>query len=280
MFNICIIKPKDYIHYQAFTEIAELIHFSLLNLNCKSSITFNHLDTNPEKKKIIFGGHLLNNDLINKVPNNSIVFNTEQIESNTEEWRERIIKLANRNIELWDYSLFNIKFTQDKTNIKAKLFEIGYQRELNRITHKKTKKVDVLFYGSINDRRKIIIDKLIEKNIKVKCLFGVYGKDRDDWIAKSKLVLNMHMYDSKIFEIIRVFYLMTNGVPVVAEYDDKTKINNNFLMGIKTAPYNDLVEMIVHLVNSEKEREKLGHNGLLEIKKYPQEQFTKKILNL
>ena len=280
MFNICIIKPKDYIHYQAFTEIAELIHFSLLNLNCKSSITFNHLDTNPEKKNIIFGGHLLNNDLINKVPNNSIVFNTEQIESNTEEWRERIIKLANRNIELWDYSLFNIKFTQDKTNIKAKLFEIGYQRELNRITQEKTKKVDVLFYGSINDRRKIIIDKLIEKNIKVKCLFGVYGKDRDDWIAKSKLVLNMHMYDSKIFEIIRVFYLMTNGVPVVAEYDDKTKINNNFLMGIKTAPYNDLVEMIVHLVNSENEREKLGHNGLLEIKKYPQEQFTKKILNL
>ena len=280
MFNICIIKPKDYIHYQAFTEIAELIHFSLLNLNCKSSITFNHLDTNPEKKNIIFGGHLLNNDLINKVPNNSIVFNTEQIESNTEEWRERIIKLANRNIELWDYSLFNIKFTQDKTNIKAKLFEIGYQGELNRITHKKTKKVDVLFYGSINDRRKIIIDKLIEKNIKVKCLFGVYGKDRDDWIAKSKLVLNMHMYDSKIFEIIRVFYLMTNGVPVVAEYDDKTKINNNFLMGIKTAPYNDLVEMIVHLVNSENEREELGHNGLLEIKKYPQEQFTKKILNL
>ena len=280
MFNICIIKPKDYIHYQAFTEIAELIHFSLLNLNCKSSITFNHLDTNPEKKNIIFGGHLLNNDLINKVPNNSIVFNTEQIESNTEEWRERIIKLANRNIELWDYSLFNIKFTQDKTNIKAKLFEIGYQRELNRITHKKTKKVDVLFYGSINDRRKIIIDKLIEKNIKVKCLFGVYVKDRDDWIAKSKLVLNMHMYDSKIFEIIRVFYLMTNGVPVVAEYDDKTKINNNFLMGIKTVPYNELVEMIVHLVNSENEREELGHNGLLEIKKYPQEQFTKKILNL
>lgn len=280
MFNICIIKPKDYIHYQAFTEIAELIHFSLLNLNCKSSITFNHLDTNPEKKNIIFGGHLLNNDLINKVPNNSIVFNTEQIESNTEEWRERIIKLANRNIELWDYSLFNIKFTQDKTNIKAKLFEIGYQGELNRITHKKTKKVDVLFYGSINDRRKIIIDKLIEKNIKVKCLFGVYGKDRDDWIAKSKLVLNMHMYDSKIFEIIRVFYLMTNGVPVVAEYDDKTKINNNFLMGIKTASYNELVEMIVYLVNNENEREELGHNGLLEIKKYPQEQFTKKILNL
>ena len=280
MFNICIIKPKNYIHYQAFTEIAELIHFSLLNLNCKSSITFNHLDTNPEKKNIIFGGHLLNNDLINKVPNNSIVFNTEQIESNTEEWRERIIKLANRNIELWDYSLFNIKFTQDKTNIKAKLFEIGYQRELNRITHKKTKKVDVLFYGSINDRRKIIIDKLIEKNIKVKCLFGVYGKDRDDWIAKSKLVLNMHMYDSKIFEIIRVFYLMTNGVPVVAEYDDKTKINNNFLMGIKTASYNKLVEMIVHLVNNENEREKLGDKGLFEIKKYPQEQFTKKILNL
>ena len=53
MFNICIVKPKNYIHYQAFTEVAELIHFSLLNLKLKSSISFNHLDTNP-KKKILF----------------------------------------------------------------------------------------------------------------------------------------------------------------------------------------------------------------------------------
>ena len=54
---------------------------------------------------------------------------------------------------------------------------------------------------------KISLNNLTKKNIKIKCLFGVYGKERDDWISKSKLVLNMHMYDSKIFEIIRVFYL-------------------------------------------------------------------------
>ena len=58
------------------------------------------------------------------------------------------------------------------------------------------------YYGWTVSDEDVLYHKLIEKNIKVKCLFGVYGKDRDDWIAKSKLVLNMHMYDSKIFEIL------------------------------------------------------------------------------
>ena len=280
MFNICIVKPKNYIHYQAFTEVAELIHFSLLNLKLKSSISFNHLDTNPKKKNIIFGGHLLTDEIINKVPKNSIVFNTEQIESNTKEWRDRIIKLANRNIEIWDYSLFNIQFIHEKTKVKAKLFEIGYQNELKKINLKKTKDVDVLFYGSVNNRRKFIIDKLEEKKVKVKCLFGVYGEERDEWIAKSKIVLNMHMYDSKIFEIIRVFYLMTNGIPIVAEYDQNTKINNDYLSGIKATSYNELIENVILLLKDDKAREQLGDKGLTQIRKYPQEQFTKKILNL
>ena len=34
------------------------------------------------------------------------------------------------------------------------------------------------------------------------------------------------MYDSKIFEIIRDFYLLTNGVTVVSEVGSDTKSNN------------------------------------------------------
>ena len=52
------------------------------------------------------------------------------------------------------------------------------------------KDIDVLFYGSINPRRKYIIDKLIENKIKVKTLFGVYEKERDIgiiWCARTCL---------------------------------------------------------------------------------------------
>ena len=282
MFNICIIKPKDFVHYLAFKEVAELLHFSLLKLKFKSYINFNNFDTNPQIKNIIFGAHLLTDDLINSVPNNSIIFNTEQIGSLNlnKKWINRIIKLTKRNIELWDYSDFNLQFMYNETKIKGKLFEIGYQQELNRISLSKSPDVDVLFYGAINERRKYIIDKLVENKIKVKCLFGVYGENRDKWIANSKLVLNMHMYDSKVFEIIRVFYLMTNSVPVVSEYEKNTKTNNNYLNGFKASSYDGLVKNIINLIENKIARRELGNKGSALIKKYPQEEFTKKILNL
>ena len=61
------------------------------------------------------------------------------------------------------------------------------------------------------------------------------------------LVINPRVGDligqyEKIFEIIRVFYLMTNGIPIVAEYDQNTKINNDYLSGIKATSYNELIE--------------------------------------
>ena len=216
------------------------------------------------------------------MPNNSIIFNTEQIGSLNlnKKWINRIIKLTKRNIELWDYSDFNLQFMYNETKIKGKLFEIGYQQELNRISLSKSPDVDVLFYGAINERRKRIIDKLVENKIKVKCLFGVYGENRDKWIANSKLVLNMHMYDSKVFEIIRVFYLMTNSVPVVSEYEKNTKINNNYLNGFKASSYDGLVKNIINLIENKIARRELGNKGSALIKKYPQEEFTKKILNL
>ena len=283
MFNICIIKPKNFVHYLAFKEIAELLHYSLLKLKLKSHISFNNFDTNPQIKNIIFGAHLLPDDMINSVPDNSIIFNTEQIGSLNlnKKWINRIIKLAEKNIELWDYSNFNLQFIYDKTNLKGKLFEIGYQEELNRIKLNKSQDFDLLFYGSINDKRKYIIDKLVEKKIKVKCLFGVYGNTRDNWIANSKLVLSMHMYDAKLFDYVRVFYLMTNSIPVVAEHDQDTKINNeNYLNGIKPIKYDELINTIIYLIKNKKDREELGNRGSALIKKYPQEEFTKKILNL
>ena len=283
MFNICIIKPPNYVHYLAFKEIAELLHFSLLKLNIKSVITYNHFDTSPQKKNIIFGGHLLSYKSIESIPKKSIIFNTEQIQSNTKEWKDRIIKIANRETELWDYSDFNLGFIYNETKVKGKLFEIGYQQELNRINLSKFPDIDVLFYGSVNERRKYIFDKLNEEKIKVKCLFGVYGDTRDKWIANSKIVLNMHMYDSKIFEVIRVFYLMTNGVPVVTEYDKSTKFEANklnYLQGVQTASYEEIIKNLIFLVNDKKSRDELGSKGQSEIKRYPQEEFTKKILNL
>ena len=279
MINICIIKPNNYIHSLAYLEIAELLHYSVLELNKNSKISYNFIDINPKVKNIIFGAHLLNDDMINSIPNDTIIFNTEQIESINEIWKKRILLLASKGIVFWDYSEHNLNHLLKELNVKGKLFEIGFQKDLQRIKKNNDKEVDVLFYGSMNNRREKIINSLLKKNIKVKCLFGVYGKDRDDWIGKSKLVLNLHFYDSKIFEIVRVFYLLINAIPVVSEIDDDTKYNNNYLKGIKHTKYESLERNILNLLEDEKERKLIGLNGFNIIKKYPQINFTKSILN-
>ncbi len=279
MINVCLIKPKNYIHYLALQELAELIHFSVLELGLKSQITFNYCDNNPSTKNIVLGAHLLNDNLIEDIPENTIIFNTEQIESITENWKKKILNLARKNIIFWDYSQYNLDYLSKTINIKGKLFQIGYQKELNRINHNIDKNIDVLFYGSINARREHIINKLKDRKINVKTLFGVYGKERDDLIAKSKLILNMHMYDSKIFEIVRVFYLLSNSIPVISEVGSDTKFNNDFLDLICKSTYENIEKNIIYLLENDKKRIELGENGLNAIKKFPQIKFTEQILN-
>ena len=279
MINVCLIKPKNYIHYLALQELAELIHFSVLELGLKSQITFNYCDNNPSTKNIVLGAHLLNDNLIEDIPENTIIFNTEQIESITENWKKKILNLARKNIIFWDYSQYNLDYLSKTINIKGKLFQIGYQKELNRINPNIDKNIDVLFYGSINARREHIINKLKDRKINVKTLFGVYGKERDDLIAKSKLILNMHMYDSKIFEIVRVFYLLSNSIPVLTEVGSDTKFNNDFLDLICKSTYENIEKNIIYLLENDKKRIELGENGLNAIKKFPQIKFTEQILN-
>ena len=135
MINVCLIKPKNYIHYLALQELAELIHFSVLELGLKSQITFNYCDNNPSTKNIVLGAHLLNDNLIEDIPENTIIFNTEQIESITENKKKKILNLARKNIIFWDYSQYNLDYLSKTINIKGKLFQIGYQKELNRINY-------------------------------------------------------------------------------------------------------------------------------------------------
>ena len=198
-FNICLIKPESYIHSLAFMELGELIYYSLIEVGYQASISFNNL--NPDCKNIIIGCHLLHPSHFELIPKSSIILNTEQIYNDKTPWNENIYFWAKR-FQTWDYSQRNIEKFHRLGIKNVKLLKIGYQKELNRISEADYQDIDVLFYGSLNERRKFVIDKLVEKGLNVKILFGVYGKDRDQWISRSKVVLNHHHYNSEIFEVV------------------------------------------------------------------------------
>ncbi len=75
-------------------------------------------------------------------------------------------------------------------------------------------------------------------------------------------------------------YIHYQAFTEVAEHDQNTKINNDYLSGIKATSYNELIENVILLLKDDKASEELGDKSLTQIRKYSQEQFTKKILNL
>ena len=77
--------------------------------------------------------------------------------------------------------------------------------------------IDVVFCGSINERRVKVLKEMQGKGLKVAHLFGVYGPERDAVIARSKVALNMFYYEGGVFPALRVAHMVANGVPVVSE---------------------------------------------------------------
>lgn len=256
-FNICSM------HRNVFSEIQELLHYSLIELGYSSVIKCNEIFL--DRQNIILGVQDLSQEYQDRLPDNCIIFNTEQLDLNSQyehirRWTAALLKLGKR-FPIWDYNAKNITIWKSQ-GIDAKLFEFGYQKQLNRLQSQPTQDIDVLFYGSFNERRKYILDQLTARGLKVKILSGVFGEEKDEWIKRSKLVLNMHYFDTHIFEIVRCFYLMTNGVAVVSEVNSSTTIDPRFIDGIAGVPYEQLVDKCVELVNNDLLRKELGYKAL------------------
>ena len=273
-FAVVLICPAGYIHSLALLEIAETIHFALVNLGFDSILTDSY--ESPERKNIILGGHLLKNAPEYIIPNDAIIYNFEQIDPSSPWLESSYLKLL-KSHEVWDYSKQNINAFVKLGVTNLMHLPLGYVHQLNRIKASDYPDIDVLFYGSLNDRRSKIIDALKAANLNVVNVFGVYGAERDALISRSKIVLNIHFYDSKIFEIARISYLLSNGVCVVSETGNDP-IESEFKNSLVLTEYDDIVSTCVSLVNDSKTRKSIAEIGRNYFSQLRQEIFLEKVL--
>jgi len=274
-FNICLIQPKNYIHTYAFLELAQLLHFGIKSLNLRSKLSLNQIC--PDSTNIVIGAHLLDTSHISQLPKNSIILNTEQLDSINIAWLTPILQFA-KNFSVWDYSLKNILKLNDLGFYKVKFLELGYQSELQRIPKKSPQNIDVLFYGSMNPRREKVIAELRAHDLNVHVAFAIYGPQRDELISRSKVVLNHHHYDSEIYEVVRTSYLINNAKLVVGEVNPSTSIDTHYLTSIYPAKYEELAASCYKLVRDDALRNELEDKALSTFRQFPQSRFLTKIL--
>jgi hypothetical protein len=207
-------------HQGALAELAEVVRYGLAALKLK------------HEPMIVLGAHTLQRDPLSTLldgPTEIIIYNTEHP---TSPFMTPQYKRLLEEYPVWSYY----------PDGPGKYVPIGYMPQMSRIPKPQLQPVDVLFYGSMNERRLRILNKLVIRGLYVKVLrLGTYGAERDKCIAGSKVVLNVHYYTPGIMEMVRLSYLWANRKCVVTEATYKTA-------GFH---YDDLVDACVEFVKDE-----------------------------
>jgi len=267
-FSICLIQPPEYVHSEALREAAELLDFSARSLGFSSRVRSNELQ--PGALNVVLGYHLLAEAHIEKLAAHPcIIYQLEQL-SEHEGWfteqRERLLRAAGH---VWDYSADNVAFLQGRGIDRASLLPLGYHPKLRRIDHwpEEKKDIDVLFYGGRNERRIRILRRLYPR-CRLHALFGVYGAERDRWIARARTVLNMHYYDAQVLEQVRLSYLLNNECFVVSELSAE----NPYGGGLVLCPYEELAKRCLYYLKRPAARRRVAARGLEILRKRPMTQ--------
>jgi hypothetical protein len=256
-FAVAVVSPPNFQHSKAFREVAEALHHGLLALGHDSILT-NRLDLD-ERRTIVLGGNVLIRHGLTP-PKNPIFYNLEQLGDDLPSMTLPAFVDLFRRYPTWDYSQANIERLAALGLPRAAYVPIGYVPELTRIAPA-PEDIDVLFYGASYERRYAVLRDLHDRGLRVKWLSGVYGANRDAWIARSKIVLNLHYWEAKIFEIVRVSYLLANRRAVVSERGADPSSERDLQSGIAFADYDELVDRCVELLGDERARRALAERG-------------------
>jgi hypothetical protein len=267
--------------YAAFKEIILSLEYSLKKLGFDVEQIFD-LTIDKNAINILFAGHhtcltVLKN--ANIPLENIIVYNLEQVGVDVPWMTAQYFELM-KYTHVWEYSESNFQQLKQAGIHNIVKLPIGYTPNLEIIPKidSTQQDIDVFFYGSLSQRRLDLLQKLKETGLNIVSPLDypqgiIVGKERDDLIARSKVLLNMHFYDNAhIFEIVRISYLLANAKAVVSELGQKTEIEEDIKHGIIHGSLENLPNLCLDLVHNIDKRKKLEQTGydIIRVRDYTQ----------
>ena len=215
-----------------------------------------------------------------------IIYQLEQLSDNMSQWynlksgnaevvrrTKHIRKALSECDEIWDYDCDNVMFLKKEGFSKVKHVPLFYCEELRHENKNKKPKYDILFFGSINDRRAALLE-LISNKYKIIIFapdsdcgryanysFGkhmrksVFGDELLDYIFDTKMVLNIHYYETFLQEQVRLFELIINDVPVLSE---KSRRNYFGELIVEFEDASDMLDKIDSMLNGKCGLDRIG----------------------
>lgn len=277
---IYVASPPGYTHARAFDEHAHCMHYAFAELGHTAPIVWQWRAAPSGRRPLVFAPHLLAHCPDADLPGDAILYNFEQV-SPESGWIDDSYLDVLRRYEVWDYSRKNLSALAALGLRNVRFCPVGFCKQMAYLGHAfpaTEADVDVLFYGSLNPRRQRIVDGLRDRGARVRTLFGTYGYDRDAWIMRAKIVLNVHFYDAKIPEMIRLGHLLANRRFIVSERGDDPDLEAPLEDGIAFAAYEEIVDRCMEYLDRPTEREQIAARGFEVFSKCSQAEILRPLL--
>jgi len=213
-FNVLIVRPPDASFYHAYTGMGRILAAALKRLGCPTRMVENELVA--DATNIVVGAHCLEPDVADDLPPNTIIYNSERVFA--ESTYLPALKAFVARFETWDYSEGNARaWARMGISERVRWLRPGYVPECTTIDPATQTDIDALFYGHVNRRRREILDEIARHGVRAYVLMNTYGAARDRYIARAKLVLNIHDASEAVFEVARAVQVLANHRLLVTE---------------------------------------------------------------
>lgn len=214
-------QPLGYVHSLGFIDQARFVRYQFRRLGAQVSLAKNRL--REDAINIIFGAHL-GFPAEWKCRHTCLFVNLEQLGWGGAAVSGDYLRLLQTSAVL-DYDAANVgSYCADNADVP--LLPFGYAPYLDHgdAPDLEDRPIDLLFFGSMNPRRRAFIDRIEACGVQVAAFDQpLYGPERDQFIRQAKAVLNCHFYATSRFEQVRVSHCLSLGTPVISERHEDSR---------------------------------------------------------
>jgi hypothetical protein len=267
-YHLALIVPEPRLHGKAFLEVMDTLTWGLEQLGHRVTRAVNSFQ--KDATNIVFAAQLLPVAAQKELPADTIVYNFDPLRNLS--LRDHAIKpeVLNyvANFRIWEYSQGNLgswKALSPKHQVRY--VPVGFAPLLCRIAKPSVQDIDVLLYGTTGQERLQVLHELSHRGFTAVYAAGLFGTARDELIGRAKIVLNVNYNNfAKIFEVVRVSYLLANRKAVVADESADSFIDPDLRPGVKLALLSQLVDACKLLLENDAERVRLEETGFAVIR--------------
>ena len=213
--HLCIVQPLGYVHSLGFIDPARYFRHQFRRFGARVSMAKNRL--RHDAVNFVFGAHL-GFDPAQRERHACVFVNLEQLGKGGAKVSQAYLDLLASSAVV-DYDADNVAaYAKDADTVPVvPMLYAPYLADAAAMPLAQ-RPIDLLFIGSMNPRRRALIDRIEAQGVQV-AMFdsALYGEERDHFITQAKAVLNMHFYDSSRFEQVRVSHCLSLGTPVISE---------------------------------------------------------------